>query len=337
MNSNAEGRGNVRQHHLHRARFALEAWGAAHPDVWRAVDECRASRRDTWPSYVFLPLGESIRLMGEYERRRTGMGASLWSADELAVYSSWRVTQGIYRFDPTLYDALVKTPITGNIPGELLRYMPEWCVYVETPGLTVPTLHGAEVALHGVWARLDHARKNGRDVLALALDADGGMASVQLTLFGTLEQALQRAVTADRVSPPEEYIAAAHRTYASILSLLLYLCSEGAEVGTGPIKPSYPRAKLTKRGLRVFAADAPTAWEVGVRIGAALRQARQTLEVTAATRLTGRQHQPHVRVMHWHTFLAGPDRTQRRVKWMPPIKVKFVNPEDLTAVIRGVE
>jgi hypothetical protein len=131
-------------------------------------------------------------------------------------------------------------------------------------------------------------------------------------------------------------VAAARRTYAAILSLLLYLCAEGSEIGAGDVKPRKPSPKRTKRGLRTFAADSPTTWEVGVRIGAALRQAHHAPETTGATRPTGRHLRPHVRVMHWHTFLAGPDRTERRVKWMPPIKVKFEAVDELPAVIRGV-
>jgi hypothetical protein len=290
---------------------------------------------------VFLPLTHSIRLIGQYARSRAGRrqnpGSSLFSASELALFAAWRVTQGIYRYDASLYEAIVNTPITGNIPGELLRYLPEWCVYVETPQMTVPTLDGATVAVHGVWARLDHAPKQACDALTIALDTDEGIAPVQIALVGTLEEALKRCVTADLARPTEKYLELAERTYAGILSLLLYLCSDGSEIGAGDVKPSNPSPQRTSRGLRTFAADAATTWEVGVRIGAALRQARQSHETTDATPATGRQHRPHVRVMHWHTFLAGVERTERRVKWMPPIKVKFDEPDELPAVIRGVQ
>jgi hypothetical protein len=64
-------------------------------------------------------------------------------------------------------------------------------------------LDGADIAVHGVWARLDHAPKQACDVLTLALDTEGGMGPVQIALVGTLEQALERCVTAERVRPPE--------------------------------------------------------------------------------------------------------------------------------------
>ena len=32
--------------------------------------------------------------------------------------AAWRMTQGIYRIDPTLYAALSETPIAGDIPAQ---------------------------------------------------------------------------------------------------------------------------------------------------------------------------------------------------------------------------
>lgn len=39
------------------------------------------------------------------------------------------------RFAPTLYDALIATPVEGKLPTKLLSRLPEWTVYIETPGL----------------------------------------------------------------------------------------------------------------------------------------------------------------------------------------------------------
>ena len=58
-----------------------------------------------------------------------------------------------------------------------------------------------------------------------------------------------------------------------LLSLLLYLCSQAAEVGDGQRRPANPEPKRVKGGLRLFVAERPTTWDVGVRLGAALRQA----------------------------------------------------------------
>lgn len=43
---------------------------------------------------------------------------------------------------------------------------------------------------------------------------------------------------------------------------------------------------------------------------------------------------PHIRRAHWHTFLAGADRMERRLKWLPPIPVNVADVSDLPATIR---
>ena len=53
----------------------------------------------------------------------------------LSALSSWRPTQGIYHFDAEIYDELINTALTGDLPFEILYQLPEWCVYVETPNL----------------------------------------------------------------------------------------------------------------------------------------------------------------------------------------------------------
>jgi hypothetical protein len=48
--------------------------------------------------------------------------------------ATWRVTQGIYCFDSDLAEAIADTPRNGELPADLLFHLPEWCVYIETPG-----------------------------------------------------------------------------------------------------------------------------------------------------------------------------------------------------------
>ena len=75
-----------------------------------------------------------------------------------------RVTQGIYRFDPTTFDALWKTPVAGDIPTEVLFHLPEWCVYIPTPD---QTWQGAN--LNGFFAHLESDMNDRRTELRLVL------------------------------------------------------------------------------------------------------------------------------------------------------------------------
>ena len=59
--------------------------------------------------------------------------------DELMTMAStyiWRCSKGVYRFAPEIYQALVRQPLSGDLPQECLYHMPEWAVYIETPGLS---------------------------------------------------------------------------------------------------------------------------------------------------------------------------------------------------------
>lgn len=124
-----------------------------------------------------------------------------------------------------------------------------------------------------------------------------------------------------------------------ILSCLLYLCADDAEIdGNG--RPGNPTPVRTRRhGVRMFPADGPKAWDVGVRIGAALRSAglHANGPEGANPGTAGRSSpRPHIRRAHWHTFLAGQGRCERRIRWLPPIPVNVANTDYLPTVIRPV-
>ena len=85
----------------------------------------------------------------------------------LGALAAWRPTQGIYRFDSSLYNAVIDTPLTGDLPCEILHRMPEWCVYVETPGL-----RWLGAGLYGFFAHMEWDAGTGREELRLLLDSE---------------------------------------------------------------------------------------------------------------------------------------------------------------------
>jgi len=165
-------------------------------------------------------------------------------------------------------------------------------------------------------------------------------------LVETLDQALAQ-VEADWRSgiergnvatpPPPKFAERARRVYGPILSLLLYLCADDADY----VRPEPPRAKRTKTGWRMFPADKWTVWDVGVRLGAALRRAYQEREIedrAAAAHGERSRPRPHIRRAHWHGYWTGPRDGDRRliVRWLPPIPVAMRDLDDLPATIRRV-
>jgi hypothetical protein len=127
--------------------------------------------------------------------------------------------------------------------------------------------------------------------------------------------------------------AAPNKAVEPLVSLVLYLCSIGSDVrdGTGSNRvPMRPEPTKTKRGQRLFPAEKHATWEVGCRIGAALRRAREQEDSESAEKGSGDKvkagPRPHIRRAHWHSYWLGPrkDRKKQQIltRWLPPIPVK---------------
>ena len=85
-------------------------------------------------------------------------------------------------------------------------------------------------------------------------------------------------------------------------------------------RPAWPTLRRTKQGSRLFAADRPTVWDLGERIGGALR--RSVPDKGAPATPTNRGHaspRAHLRSAHWHSFWRGPREGERArvVRWLP--------------------
>ncbi|CAM3842033.1 hypothetical protein VRRI112168_02785 [Vreelandella rituensis] len=348
--------------HAPRPKQHLIAAGKLYPGAWRAVDDFRASRGQglpDWPDWCFIPIAATLAIVAD----DTGVDAAMLGvtnlervadAARLAALASWRVTQGVYRFDETLYPCVLDTPLDRELPVELLYRLPEWCVYVETPGRT-----WMESPLHGFWAHLEFDVNTQRHELRLLLDSEAVLAPVILHLHaGTLLDALESGVkesvrqavrigltrqAAQFVDAKDEIRALAEQL-APLVSLLIYLCTQAAEVGTPDNRPVNPRPTRTKQGWRLFPAQKVKTWEVGVRMGAALRSAYQQRELAdVAPEPSDTRQRPHIRRSHWHGFWTGPrdpKRSQERrfsVRWLPPIPVNVDDVAELPVTVRPVK
>lgn len=331
-----------------RPRDHLNAFTQRYPGGWSKAGDLVRERGTggipDWPSWCFLPMA------GSYAVVSAELGVSriaLPYIDDVARHAAlaaWRVTQGIYRFDPAVFEAVRDTPVAGDIPHDVLYRLPEWCVYIETPEMIA-----GDQRLHGAFVHLEHDANTGRPELRLLLDLDTELLPVPLHLGPwSLEESLLRMVTeagaqamAHGFPQPS---APAFTIVAPLVSLVLYVCSQASEIGEPGRQPHRPEAKRTKRGLQHFPADKPTTWDVGVRLGAALRRAYQAAQAGGGDGLGGVR--PHIRRAHWHGFRSGPrlraDGTEIPavdrafdLRWMPPIAVN-ADGSDMPAVIRKV-
>jgi hypothetical protein len=101
---------------------------------------------------------------------------------------------------------------------------------------------------------------------------------------------------------------------------LVYLCSDSNDIVRET--PGVNTRKDRRREKRQDSAI--TVYEVGYRIGAALRRHREA--TTTAGEPTGRTVRGHLRAAHFHTYRVGEGRRDSIVRWLSPIPVKLNEP-----------
>lgn len=333
---------------VHPARAHLDAAGRRWPGLWAAADAIRVAHPQAPECYINDYWGAAALVDSIFDRddeadisMLRGLNAleAARLGNPLTTLICWRMTQGIYRIDPALYDALISTPLDGDIPVDVLLRLPEWCIYIETPGLRVYRRAGGYADLRGAFVRIDVEDGGARNlVITLDIPEIDWLESQSIPLRGTLDAALDVALREWAQDVPAHVMEAMQSYTRPIINLALYICA-GSDTTGKHGTPANPEPKRTKRGWRLFGAEGVRMWDVGVRMGAALRRAYQAAEMAPTP--TGGGHaapRPHVRRAHWHTFLLGPRAGERRaeVRWLPPIAVNLDDVGDLPATIKPV-
>ena len=359
----------------HRAKEQLTAAAPAYRWMFAACEKARARAAD-WPAHIFVPQEEALAELPETLRELGGQQAindfAEYSLDEMLLvvaagltWASWRMTQGIYRFDPALYPHLIATEGGAAVPANVLMQLPEWCIYIETPGLKIPALmeNRPDANLYGAWIRLDIDNDpGGGPMLVITADSDLADPLIPLTqivyLGGTVAAGIQASIQKVQQGPTKrdgklyniESAAEKMRQWIGpVVNLALYLCAAPEFSRNGQAAtPANPSPKKTKRGTKLFAADGPAVWDVGVRIGSALRAAYQREQAGGDAAGDGHQVRPHMRRAHWHTVVSGKrkaadgsaipaEKRRRELRWMPPIAVNVDDLNALPAVVRKVK
>lgn len=329
------------------------------PGIWKALSDAHTLRSPSIPEWCYLPMDNEYEVISNYlDDFKLDKETRTHSEFMLMTYNKWRLTQGIYRFDPTLYEAVINTPVTGVMPEDVFHRIPEWCVFVETPGLQ---FGGNEMA--GFFAIVDYDTSTSESVLHLHLEFARSFTYISFPLgTDSLLDAVRKTMDADHnveeVTKPntffknsfEEGVKLATTELEPILALLIYLCSQNSEIGDEFRRPSHPKPQKTKRGWKLFPPNQATTWDVGVRIGAALRHAynygvQSGYNQCGSTQSTKR---PHIRRAHWHNYRLGPrldmagiaipsEKRKTELKWLPPIAVKLDDPGQLPGTIRPID
>ena len=239
-----------------------------------------------WPDWIFLPTICFEHIVRE-ARGETATAQSV--AGEMCILgalATWQYSQGIYLpGDLYLQEELAKTPLTGEMPVERFRHLPQWCIYVRTPYMEC-----LGEPLHGFWAYLAWDFKTGCETLALLLDLENDLCMLAMHIGPwSIREGVQKIFDgskklAGELNEPgckrvDNDVGEIAEALTPLIAIVLYLCSDTAEIEhehTPGLWPAYPRAKKTRHGWKMFPAPQPTLWRYGKTAGALLRQAAES-------------------------------------------------------------
>ncbi|MEW6732810.1 MAG: hypothetical protein AB1489_15900 [Acidobacteriota bacterium] len=325
---------------LRPAQYLAE-YATRYPGIWQQIDELRQRYRKEWPSWCYCSIRQWLV---ELEKTiPTSNPIQVIEYTLLPILASWRATQSIYMFDKTLMDHLWETPLEDKIPIEVLFHLPEWAVYISTPGRK---FHSTD--LNGFFALMEWDCVEKRPELMFGLDQPDGLFSISLPLsspsinenLDVLTKEVDNLATKQGIKLP--VTTPIYRQTLPCISLVLYLCTQAAEIrdskGTDR-QPRNPKPQHTKHGLKIIPASHPTIWEVGYRLGATLRTAEQR-EASESQDGIHASPRSHIRKAHWHHYWTGPrDSVDRKLilKWLHPILVAAHGVDELVPVIRAVD
>jgi len=319
---------------------------------WMLTRHIEARKTEGWIRQTFVPRQEIARQLRENGADQAGVLANAW---RLMVLVPWRVGRGVYRIDETLLGYLWETGNQEQVPSKVLMDLPEYTIYVPTPGLTLETGQ----PLLGFFATVDAAASPPH--LHLMLEpVSPVMITVNVPLAEMLNLSELSLPDEDTFGVPQNLPLTASRC----VNLLIYLCSVTGQrdlrpgerpQGSQEVLPPTPGHPVRPRVIRnagketLEARTAPVVWDVGVRLGRAVRTALGSAPGQERTGTgdgepgSGTFKRPHLRRHHWHPYATGP-RNQKRgvvVHWQPPIMVNFDlatdDLDDLPVVVRPVK
>ena len=305
----------------------VRKWEKMLPGVYTVLDDLRAAKDSgeiLWPDYCDLPIGAAFTyLVGQAGLPK--QGAAMLAA-ELTACWTWRKTKKIYLFDPNLAKSLAEqaedAKDTDILPSDLLLHLPYPCIYIKAPGLVDNT--------DGFWVWDEYDMNEKRAELRIQwVTSDMGYSVAQV--LHLLPGATIKDCVIDTIKTTMEHLdldiklqeagVEDAKIVLSAIQLVLYLLSENAEVAPipKPMSAGQTSGNMTTLKKGVDKAGQVDGYSVGIRIGAALRNAAQRTSHGASTG-TGSAKRSHTRRGHWHHYWTGPMDGDRKLilKWTAP-------------------
>ena len=305
------------------------------PGFGRSINELLALRGNQipdWARWCFMPLAGWMTIAYQ-----TIGDDDIIAMNELGhaaqAAGTWQYSKGMYSFDYDLLIQLLASPLSSDIPSNVLLRIPEYCVWIDLDPVADDLADniGLFRESRGFFAYLEDDQQSKLNLLHFYFPG-WGVIPLQLGAW-SVEVAIDRHIQNLLGYAPEENAARlrAERDQlvdyvgdllSRLINLVLYLCSNEPDVSTDR-QPGFTRYRpapvKTKKGLRLFPADKVHIHTVGATVGPLLR--REAGAEFEPIEWQGGTKRAHLRRGHWHGFWRGPRKGDREFifHWIPPL------------------
>lgn len=310
----------------------LVSYMRKYPKTGAFVDDFRSNRAGfpAWPDWCFLPMGAWYAIVSEAQTGGNLLGLEhIADVSALAALGTWRYSQGIYQIHPDMLSALTDSTIFGDLPAEVFLRLPEWCIYIETPGMD---WYGKP--MEGFFAHLEWDANEMREELRLLVNTNDTLYPVPLHIGNwtvaesvnrATEEAKKQAATHElgferELAAFQDLIHQVSDQYSKLISILLYICSDAPEIDDAR-EPGQaaarPKPVKTKKGWRLFPAERIRVWKIGQKTGDKLKVHR----IAGGGTTKNRSVRAHLRRGHWHGYWTGPKSEKQTFvyRWIHPL------------------
>lgn len=261
---------------------------------------------------------------------------------------TWRYTKGIYQFDleveEFIYLESKAYDSTLSMPSSLLKQIPEWCIYIKISNELVLV---DNVPVDGFFAWIDNPKSNQLDLRVILLC--NGKAFPHHMVLGdwSIKEGIKKAFHQVMESYGWEYSKVEKKEVEEILKneielmkiVIQYLLILNQPDAYSQITQS-PKYIHTKQGYKYVAQDKPIFWEIGIRMGNAIRLSKQQY-ADAINVKNSSFKRPHIRKAHWHGYWTGklnePENRKFQLQWIPPTFINATIGDELPTTIKKVK
>lgn len=332
----------------------LKKISARYPGIWDEIEQFRAlngsSAKLTWEPWCYIPAIASLSILRQrfhldgdlHQLPRDQIEGIASVASYFSALAPWRQSKEVYVMDEGMQELLFDQAGDLSLDADILLRLPYPCFYIQFS----PAVDFVDEQYHGVFVHLDDNFVEHQQQLTLIFLQPDGESTMIVPVhleaktisesMAITERLIMRTLP-DKASAVAQQFELLRRT----MQLVLYICAQNAEITPSPEQVSHTKRSST--GVIVDRYAEIRKWDVGIRVGNAVRNYRRQQETTPVDDLvrTHASPRPHMRRGHWHHFWTGPKNkpAERKLilQWVAPTFVTASHKGDTPVVLHRVD